>query len=233
MKNIYKITRGQLISIWIFGIIGFFASLDQSDYSSFATFLSILIPAVLIFYTIGWRHNNNIKFEDSINKHKISNIIPPRKKVIKALLTLAIVIALVTGIYYLIQTKQENLQKEQLKQKYDQAISSLDDLKAKFKTCIQPTIDKNYKDELRSCNLLKGKVKADYDNCLTYTPVSPRASCLYDYDYESIDCSQETLDRKAKITSIQNVPMQCTNFFEKLTDANNIIEEYSDLNKEK
>ena len=64
MKNIYKITKGQLITIWIFGVIGFLVSVDQADYSSFATFLSILIPALLIFYTIGWRAFNKIKEEN-------------------------------------------------------------------------------------------------------------------------------------------------------------------------
>lgn len=68
MKNIYKVTNGQLIVIWVFGIIGFLISIDQLDYSGFATFLVVLIPALLLFYTIGWRHFN--KKNKSINKIK-------------------------------------------------------------------------------------------------------------------------------------------------------------------
>ena len=58
MKNIYNISKGQLITVWVFGLIGLVASLGESDYSGFAKFLSILIPASLVFYTIGWKNSN-------------------------------------------------------------------------------------------------------------------------------------------------------------------------------
>lgn len=54
MKNIYKISKEQFSVVIIFGIIGFFTAISESEYSSFATFLAILIPAILIFYVFGW-----------------------------------------------------------------------------------------------------------------------------------------------------------------------------------
>ena len=63
--RIYKITKGQLISIWVFGVIAFFmaiAEADSYDPSGWATVFLILIPAVLVFYTIGWRsHKKTFK----------------------------------------------------------------------------------------------------------------------------------------------------------------------------
>lgn len=58
MKGIYSITKGQFIVIWIFGAIGWFWALSNSDYSySFSyEFLMWVIPFMLIFYTIGWRN---------------------------------------------------------------------------------------------------------------------------------------------------------------------------------
>jgi hypothetical protein len=49
MKDWYKITKGQLASIWFFGIIGFLVAISESEYSGFAIFLSIFIPAILVF----------------------------------------------------------------------------------------------------------------------------------------------------------------------------------------
>lgn len=54
MKKIYNISKEQFVVIVIFGVIGFFVAISESEYSSFATFLAVLIPALLIFYTLGW-----------------------------------------------------------------------------------------------------------------------------------------------------------------------------------
>ena len=58
MKNIYKITKGQLITIIVFGVIGWLVALLQTEDSGFAIFLSVVIPMVLVFYTIGWKNSN-------------------------------------------------------------------------------------------------------------------------------------------------------------------------------
>ena len=61
--EIYNITRGQLIAIWIFGLIAAFVALvdlDSYDSSGWSTVLLVLIPAALVFYSIGWRaHRKN------------------------------------------------------------------------------------------------------------------------------------------------------------------------------
>ena len=60
MNNIYNITRGQLITVWIFGGFGWFSAFISLDAtyspSPFLGFLVLFIPFVLIFYTIGWRN---------------------------------------------------------------------------------------------------------------------------------------------------------------------------------
>ena len=63
--NLYKITRGQLITLWLFGLIlelfCLSAAMDYYDSSKFAGLCAILIPAALIFYTLGWRKHNKRK----------------------------------------------------------------------------------------------------------------------------------------------------------------------------
>ncbi|HUD04214.1 MAG TPA: hypothetical protein VMR73_01845 [Candidatus Paceibacterota bacterium] len=59
MKNIYKISTGQFVTVWIFGVFAWlWASNDSVSWNPtpFSGFLFWLIPFVLIFYTIGWRN---------------------------------------------------------------------------------------------------------------------------------------------------------------------------------
>ena len=49
----YNITIGQLITLWVFGAIAWFAAL-----LSLSIIFLLIIPAFLVFYTIGWRVNN-------------------------------------------------------------------------------------------------------------------------------------------------------------------------------
>ena len=59
----YRITKGQLITIWFFSILGWLASLWNwiSTYGSipFLSALVFIIPLILIFYTLGWTNSNN------------------------------------------------------------------------------------------------------------------------------------------------------------------------------
>lgn len=70
--KIYNVTRGQLITIWVFGVIATFISLvelDSYDPSGWATVFLILIPFTLIFYSIGWKsyREQSVKKEDEKN----------------------------------------------------------------------------------------------------------------------------------------------------------------------
>ncbi len=59
MKNIYNITKWQLISMWIFGILAVFlliaAEMDQQLNHTFVFLFFVGVPFFLVFYTIGWR----------------------------------------------------------------------------------------------------------------------------------------------------------------------------------
>lgn len=50
----YNITKGQLITVWVFSAFGWIAA--SNSYSDFAAFWMLFIPFMLIFYTIGWRN---------------------------------------------------------------------------------------------------------------------------------------------------------------------------------
>jgi len=56
--KIYNIVKGQLITIWVFGLIATFICfvfmMNSDDLSGWAI-IFIFIPCLLIFYTIGWR----------------------------------------------------------------------------------------------------------------------------------------------------------------------------------
>lgn len=55
MKNLYNITIGQLITLWVFGVFAWLYTLDSgSGYDSSSTFFFVFIPFVLVFYSIGW-----------------------------------------------------------------------------------------------------------------------------------------------------------------------------------
>ncbi len=58
MQNIYDITKGQLITIWVFGVVCWLSSavaMLESDNPIFF-WLLLLIPFIEVFYTIGWRN---------------------------------------------------------------------------------------------------------------------------------------------------------------------------------
>ena len=60
MKNVYSITKGQLIIAWIFGIILAFAVQDcgyNTSCGAIENAVSVITIFVLIFYTFGWRNN--------------------------------------------------------------------------------------------------------------------------------------------------------------------------------
>jgi len=231
MKNIYKITKGQLISIWIFGLIGWIYAIDS--YSDFSSFLSVFIPAVIVFYTIGWKNFNKKEItENPESSFKIKDIRLLLKKLIKPLFVILLIAGVVFGFNRFSEIKKDKIRIEKLTQDYNQAIKKVGSLQEQVRSCYEPARERKYQEELRSCNLLKNKVKADYDFCFTYTSVSPRASCLYDYDYEKIDCSEETVRNKSepKITKA-DAPESCVILLNELIDVNHVIEEYSKVNK--
>lgn len=227
MKNIYKITKGQLISLWVFGVIGWLYTLDS--YSDLSGFLSIFIPAILVFYTIGWRYQNKksgIETESKDFKAKISEI--NFKKLVKPFIALLLIIIIGFGISKLSETRKEKERVEKLKQDYGQAILKVDSLEEQLRSCLKPIYEKKYQEELRSCNLLLNKTKSDYRTCLGY---ADRDWCIYTYDYESVDCSDKTIKSKLSLNSfLYGTDMSCSAIYSELSDVNKIIDEYKKLN---
>lgn len=88
--KIYKITKGQLITLWVFGVLFFLGNLlyiaDQYSPYGFSLFLLLLVPAILIFYTVGWKSHNpkksqEIKMQnDNINDENTSMENQPKSK---------------------------------------------------------------------------------------------------------------------------------------------------------
>ncbi len=58
----YNITKGQLITIWVFGlflwVVTFFCGVYSysSIFDKIWLFLFLVIPFIMVFYTIGWRN---------------------------------------------------------------------------------------------------------------------------------------------------------------------------------
>lgn len=69
MKSIYSISKGQLVTIWVFLGFIWLATLaiglpdNWAHISRIGAILAWLIPFVLIFYTLGWRSNRKAKSE--------------------------------------------------------------------------------------------------------------------------------------------------------------------------
>jgi hypothetical protein len=61
--KVYGITKGQLITLWIFGIIFWLFNISTAlkAYSQFdiSVILLFLIPTILIFYSLGWKKHNS------------------------------------------------------------------------------------------------------------------------------------------------------------------------------
>ncbi|MDD3066858.1 MAG: DUF805 domain-containing protein [Candidatus Gracilibacteria bacterium] len=76
--SFYKITLGQLITLWVFGMIVSLVCLVTPSLP--IGIFSLLIPGILIFYTLGWRKNNKSKSKNKLNiwekvKMKLAKII--------------------------------------------------------------------------------------------------------------------------------------------------------------
>jgi len=58
----YNITKGQLITIWIIGIVlsfyELFHGLSIEEHGGFHITLFLVIPLLLIFYSLGWKSRN-------------------------------------------------------------------------------------------------------------------------------------------------------------------------------
>jgi len=179
----------------------------------------------LVFYTIGWRSFNKITGQE----FKISRFLPSRKKVILIIVFPIFISFIISIVSYFINTREDSLKKEQLEQEYNQAILVVDSLKEQVRSCLGPVLEKTYQEELRNCNLLKDKIKDDYGFCLRTDYRESKSACILENDYESVDCSKETVETKSRPKIV--IPTSCRNSFDELLKVDNTIKEYSILNK--
>jgi len=63
MNKFYNISRGQVIVLWFFGVVGWMYALNGSynDYlSALLKFILWFISFFLVFYTVGWRNKRKL-----------------------------------------------------------------------------------------------------------------------------------------------------------------------------
>ena len=150
------------------------------------------------------------------------------------ILTLPIVLFLITAFIFgvIVEPIQKNNEHKKVEVAYNQALLKIDSLKEQFRACATPVVNKKFSEDLRSCNLLKNKVKHDYNFCVSLYSINSPASCLYDNDYENIDCTTETIENKARSeVSEFDLIESCQTVYRELKDADAVIDKYKSLNK--
>ncbi len=198
MKNIYKITKGQLITLWVFGLIGLIVALYQAEYNDFAIIFTILIPAVLVFYTIGWRSHANIK-------EPILNIDSNKaKRNLKKLFKVLLLIAIVAGFLIFFAVKfYDGKEATEARENYIGIFNRYEKNVENAKSCMEaknaPLVEQYTKD----CKARYDKAYESYKDCKKDMPWQSHNQCLnwFDSNYEEIDCSEETMIKKASLVN--------------------------------
>lgn len=66
MRNIYDISPGQLLTLWLLGFALILFNIDNVGYSTLSAAIVLIPPFALVFYSIGWRSRKRIV----ANEHK-------------------------------------------------------------------------------------------------------------------------------------------------------------------
>jgi hypothetical protein len=110
--KLYNITGGQLVTIWVFGILITFTCLvnlgsyDPQIWSQVGVFL---IPGLLVFYTLGWKNYKKLT-------QGVSEVIPSKVKTVakkfllKAIGLVAVLIVITIILTYFPQSEDANTQ---------------------------------------------------------------------------------------------------------------------------
>jgi len=61
LMNIYNITKGQLIILWLGGLFLSIMAGEAEPFGGVISFLTIIIDTAIIFYTLGWRKYKKTK----------------------------------------------------------------------------------------------------------------------------------------------------------------------------
>lgn len=128
---------------------------------------------------------------------------------------------------FFVEPNQKKAETQKIEIAYKEAMAKIDSLREEYRNCSAPTIEKIYSEKVRSCSLLKNKVRSDYNICVKYSALESPASCLYKNDYEKIDCSESTLYDKAKSeTRGKDLSISCQFTLSELTANYEIITNY-------
>lgn len=202
MKSLYNISKGQLIVLWFFGVIGWIMALDKSDYGSdLAEFFCWFIPLILIFYTIGWKNHRSPKKEDTENLHgdlilnKITRKIKAFdfKKVILLLVVLGVAGYIFSGV---MDKKQEEAEMKEFVGRVGRYSTHLENAQK----CQQNLIEKEKPALMASCKKEYNDAYKVYQNCKATMPWSTHYDCVTwpGGNYEVVDCSEETIIKSIK-----------------------------------
>ncbi len=209
--KLYNITKGQLISLWIFGILMFFFSLDGlNSYSpNVINYVGVfLVPAVLVFYTIGWR---NLKKGNKIDKTNAEapSVLAKTKHVVviflksnKKNIFVTIITVLVIGVIGAISSNnsQGNYYENQQSEEYIGLVGRYDKNVENAKKCLEDQVSKLKEINISACQQKYDNAYISYKNCRQTISLASHFECLKwtgtgggTSDYESIDCSEDKI----------------------------------------
>jgi hypothetical protein len=228
MKNIYKTTKSQLISLWVFGGIGFLTALEQAEYSGVASFFAVLIPAFLVFYTIGWRsYNKSHAIEQG---EEMWQQIFVHKKILKR--TIIIVIAVITvgnGVSYVYNQYSKSLRVQEEKEEYLSSYNRYDNYLDNAKKCIQKNVEQLKDVRIISCKEEYDQAHANYIDCKRDMYWLSHNQCINwpNSNYEEVDCSEDTITKKIEQQYSTECYADVAREYEKITDyEKGTVEEY-------
>lgn len=202
MKSLYNISKGQLIVLWFFGVIGWIMALDKSDYGSdLAQFFCWFIPLILIFYTIGWKNHTSIKKDSNENLHGdlfFNKIIRKFKAINFKKIIILLAILGVAG--YVFSGVMDNKQEEAEMKEFVGRVGRYSTHLENAKKCQQNLIEKEKPALMASCKKEYNDAYKVYQNCKATMPWSTHYDCVTwpGGNYEMVDCSEETIIKSIK-----------------------------------
>lgn len=204
MKSIYNISKGQLVTVWIFAVIGWITALSKNDYGSeFAGVLLWVIPFVVIFYSIGWKNYRKLEVNKNSNdilSPKTTSILSKiNKSNLKQLIKLIGVISLLLGVISVIFVNftEKNQNKKAIEEyvgRYERYSTHLDNAKQ----CQTDLVNDQKASRLASCQAEYNDKYAAYKKCRKDLYWEDHYYCVNSFgaNYEELDCSEENIEKQ-------------------------------------
>ncbi|PCJ22010.1 MAG: hypothetical protein COA96_15020 [SAR86 cluster bacterium] len=137
-------------------------------------------------------------------------------------------------INWMVQQREEGVAKKKHNEGiiagYPEAMEQLPDLKSSVESCLKTREEAILKEQRYECDKKKGKVRADYNFCMSLTSINTHASCIYDYDYTTIDCSDDSLkNTRRSLLKFKYYQEECSESADEYERLQTIIQEYMAL----